>query len=386
MRHPPSKTNGRSCDILILTGSIGSGHISASKAIAEAIYRQNGEGVRVEIVDLMTALSNIVTVATKNIYLGSLKISPKIYELLFNTSSTSEWPLKILNALNAPFMQQKFLELLREKRPRVLISTYPVWDMLVKKVWGKYSHRKLPFVSVITDSMSIHHSWTYGDADFFLVANEDTKVALENYGIAEQRIKVFGYPVSKRFSKHHSCEEFQSKWNLSPKRRTLLLILSTGIRWPKIKKLISVIAKSRLKKMQLVILAAGQPRWEKKLKRVKWPWPTRVSGWTNEMHTFIHGSDIILTKAGGATVMECVASQKPMVIIDAIPGQEIGNAMLVQKYNLGVVLNRDLSDFDRAVSYILNHESLIKRNLTSLQKPHAAEDIAKFLIGLVKNS
>lgn len=382
MKRAPS--NGRLCDILILTGSIGSGHISVSKAIAEALYKQNGKDVHVEIIDLMTALANIVTFATKNIYLGSLKISPKIYELLFNTSSTSQWPLKILNALNAPFMQKKFLELLREKQPRVLISTYPVWDMLVKKVWKKYSRGRFPFVGVITDSMNIHHSWTYGDADFYLVANDDTKVALKNYGVPESQIRVFGYPISGRFSKYHSCEPFQQKWGLSPKKKTLLLILSTGIRWPKVKRLIATIQKSKLQKMQLVIIATGETSWEKRLKQMKWPWPVGITGWTNEMHTMIHGSDIILTKAGGATVMECIASQKPMVIIEAIPGQEIGNAMLIQKYNLGVVLNQDFSDFDRAVQYILQHEALIKKNLSSLQKPHAAGDIAKFLVDLLK--
>lgn len=395
----PTKTNGRTkhqrskatpCDILILTGSIGSGHLSVSKAIAEAMYRQHGKRIRVEIIDLLTNLANIVTHATKNIYLGSLKISPKIYELLFEHSGTSAWPLTVLNALSAPFMQQKFLELLQTMKPRVLISTIPIWDILMKKVWKKYNRTlrqvqggKLPFISVITDSMSVHHSWTRGDPDYFLVANEDTKVALQNYGVSEKRIKVFGYPISKRFSKHVDCEDWKRKFNLSPRRKTLLLILSAGIRWPKIKKLISAIRKSRLKKMQLVILAAGQPRWEKKLKRTKWPWPTAVTSWTNEMHTFIHGSDVVLTKAGGATVMECVASQKPMVIIEAIPGQEIGNAMLVQKYNLGVVLNRDASDFDSAVEYIMAHEALIKGNLASLQKPHAAEDIAKFLTELL---
>lgn len=383
MKRRPYRSAPRPCDILILTGSIGAGHISVSKAIVEAIYRQNGTRIRVEIVDLLTTLANIVTHAAKNIYLGALKISPKIYEALFEHSGASAWPLAALNALSAPFMQKKFLSLLQDMKPRLLISTIPTWDILVKKVWKKYSRGKFPFASVITDSMNVHHAWTRGDPDYFFVSNEDTKTALQNYGIPEKRIKVFGYPISKRFSKHVDCEDWKRKFNLSPRRKTLLLILSEGIRWPKIKKIILVVRKSRLKGMQLVIVAAGQPRWEKKLKRVKWPWPTRITGWTNEMHTFIHGSDMVLTKAGGATVMECIASQKPMVIIEAIPGQEIGNAVLVQKYNLGVVLNRDASDFDRAVEYILAHEALIQRNLSSLQKPHAAEDIAKFLTELL---
>ncbi len=374
-------------NILILTGSIGSGHLSVARAITDALYRIGERKIYVETVDLFTALSNFVTFAAKKIYLDSLKISPKIYELIFSQSDESEWPLKILNALGAPFMQKQFLELLREKRPRVLVSTYPIWDILVKKVWKKYCGTfRLPFVSVITDSISIHHSWIYGKPDYSLVANEDTAVALKNLGVDPRRIKVFGYPVSHDFEKHHSCLDFQQKWNLSPKRKTLLLILSTGVSWSRIKQLASTIQKSRLKKLQLAIIACGSNRWEKKLNRMRWPWPTHITGWTNEMHTFIHGADIILTKAGGATIMECIASLKPMVIIDAIPGQEIGNAMLIQKYNLGVVLNRDLKNFDSAIEYILNNASLIQKNLATQQKPRAAEEIAKFLLRLTDRS
>lgn len=369
--------------ILILTGSIGSGHLSVAKAIKEAIHRANGTNVRVEVVDLLTAFENFVTSATKKIYLNSLKLSPKIYELLFSQSDENEWPLQVLNAITAPFMQKQFLAMLKEKQPSVLVSTYPVWDILIKKVWEKYNTSKLPFVSVITDAMHVHASWIYGEPDYFIVANPDTATALEHFDIHPSRIKTFGYPIANRFIKHTSCANFQREMDLSPRRKTLLLILSTGISWSKVKQAAKTIRGSSLKNLQLVIVACGDTKWVKKLEKMRWPWPTRVTGWTNHMHEFIHGSDIILTKAGGATVMECIVSQKPMIIIDAIPGHEIGNAMLVQKYNLGVVLNRSLSDFDHAVEYIFSHDALIKKNLISQKRPHAAEETAKFLLQLV---
>ena len=80
--------------------------------------------------------------------------------------------------------------------------------------------------------------------------------------------------------------------------------------------------------------------------------------------------------------MECITSKKPMIIIEAIPGQEIGNAMLVQKYNLGAILNEKMDNFDSAVQYIFQNKNLIEKNLAAQQKPHATEDIAKFLVKL----
>lgn len=375
---------GTCCDILILTGSVGSGHISVAKAVSEALYRANDRKLRVEIVDIFSVLKSIVTRATKSFYLGSLKVSPKIWEFLFQESDDSEWPLAVLNTLSSPFMEERFLALLKEKEPKLLVSTYPIWDLLTKKVWKQYSHGKLPFVSIITDSMSVHPCWTQGDPDYFVVANEDTKVALCKLGVSEKRVKVFGYPVAHKFLKRASHGEFQQKWNLSPKRKTLLLILSAGVRWGKVKELAKTMRASKIKNLQLVIIAAESARWKEKLERMEWPWPTRITGWTNEIHTFIHGADIILTKAGGATVMECIASGKPMMIIEAIPGQEMGNAMLVQKYNVGVVLNRDFKDLDEGITYLLNNAALMKKNLEALYRPDAAEETAKFLEKLVR--
>lgn len=382
-------TRHQPCNILILTGSVGSGHIAVARAIADAIHRVSGTHPSVEIVDFLTTLKNFATTATKKIYLGSLRISPKIYEFLFTHTDEKKVLLDTLNTIAIPFAQHKFLELMREKQPGVLVSTYPVFDILIKKCWKKYTRevaKKLPFVSVITDAMEIHRSWTYGNPDFFIVPNEDSKVSIMSFGIHEKRIKILGYPVSHKFFRCPPPVDFQKQWNLSPKRKTLLLILGTGIRWSKVKKIIRAIEQSKHKKMQLIIICGNHERWKKKLEKVAWPWPTKITGWTKEFHTFIHGSDIVLTKAGGSTVMECVSSGKPMMIIGAIPGQEIGNAMLIQKYNLGTVLNNDLSDFDRALHYILTHESLIKKNLAAQRNPRAAENVARFLIALTGHS
>lgn len=377
------------CDILILTCSIGSGHLSVAKAIKEAILMQNDKHARVEIIDLLTTLQSLVTRAAKSFYLSSLKISPKIYQLLFNSSSEALWPLKFLNFLSEPFMQEKFRELLEEKHPTVLVSTYPMWNLLIKKIWKKYCNNhpnltKHPFVSVVTDSISVHNSWTHGNPDHYIVANKDTSIALQKLGVASAKIKTFGYPVSSQFSLDVSRTAFEQKWDLSAQKKTLLLILSSGSTWAKIKTLISKIQNCSYKNLQLVVIATDK-MWREKLGKITWRLPTRITGWTDEMHAFVKSSDIVITKAGGATIMECIASKKPVIIFESLPGHEAGNSILVQKYNLGRVLNPHLDDFDEAVEYILNNSALIEKNISAMQKPQASKNTAKFLIKLAKD-
>ncbi len=369
-------------NILILTCSIGSGHISVARALADALEKTHGDEVHVEIVDFVTDMPNFATSTTKKVYLGSLKLSRKIHKHIFSHSIDHTWPITLMNALTMPFLQRKFKKFVEARRPDMVVSTFPVWDRLINKVWRRYS-AAAPFISVITDSISVHRVWTSGNPDYFVVPNDDTKTALQNFDINEKRIKVFGYPLAAQFSRPSSRSAFLKKWHLSPHKKTLLMILSTGINWSKVKKLLARIEQSEMKNMQMVVIACGEKSWEKKLAKVKWPWPTRITGWTDDMATFIHAADVVLTKAGGATVMECIQSKKPMVIIDVLPGQELGNAVLVEKYNLGAVLSEDASDFESSLAYLLGHDALIKRNLKAQQKPGAAADIAAFLVSLL---
>ena len=373
---------------MIITGSIGSGHVSVARAIKESLYRIYGGRVRCEIVDIITACKNIAATATKKIYLSSLKLSPKIYQKIFEESGTKEWPLKFYNALCAPFMQRKLLELMREIGPNAIVSTFPSWEIIVKKIREKYEReikRKIPTVAVVTDSISVHRAWISGNPDFFIVANDDTAVSLKNLGVEQNRIKILGYPVSERFTRE-TPDNFYEEFGFSPRKKTLLLILAPGIQRKKSRAVLEALKKTALKNIQLVIVASGGERIRAIASRMRFPFPVRIFGWTNSMHRLVRGADIVLTKAGGATVMECIAAKKPMIIIDALPGQEAGNALLVEKYNLGAMLNKNPGQLDDAFNYIFKNEQLIKKNLAAQNKPHAAENTTKFLMYLVRQS
>lgn len=377
MKHQP-------CDILILTGSVGSGHTSVARAISQAVYRIKENKKRVQIVDFFSIFPAFLTKATKKLYFSALKLSPKIWSAVFDQTAEEKWSIKFLNSISAPLAMEKLLNLFNSLRPKVLVSTYPIWNILARKAWDIYKEKnKFPFISAITDSVTVHSSWISGDPDYFLVSNRDTQIALKNLGVKLKKIKTLGYPTSHLFQRHHDCDNFKNECGLNPKRTTLLLVFTTGTKSSKIKRIASAISKSKLKTLQLIIIACVDKKLKQYLESVAWPWPTCIKGWTNEMHNFIHGADIILTKAGGATIMECIASQKPIIIVDIIPGQEIGNATMVQKYNLGAVLDENISNFDEAVQYILNNQNLIKKNLSAQQKPHAAKDTAKFLLKLL---
>jgi processive 1,2-diacylglycerol beta-glucosyltransferase len=60
-----------------------------------------------------------------------------------------------------------------------------------------------------------------------------------------------------------------------------------------------------------------------------------IHGWRGDVPALLARSRLVLTKAGGATVHECLAAGVPAVINYIIPGQEEGNARLLELTGCG---------------------------------------------------
>jgi processive 1,2-diacylglycerol beta-glucosyltransferase len=67
----------------------------------------------------------------------------------------------------------------------------------------------------------------------------------------------------------------------------------------------------------------------------------QVLGWTNQMPRLMLTHHLVITKAGGATVQEAIAGRCPMIFNQVLPGQEEGNARLVEEAGVGVVAEKN---------------------------------------------
>src|SRR5262249_13086891 len=83
-------------------------------------------------------------------------------------------------------------------QPDVVISTFPPYPYLLRQILG--SARGCKNVAVVTDSITVNAIWYHAPADYFLVANEQSAAVVRKGGVAPEKIKVFGFPVSPRFA------------------------------------------------------------------------------------------------------------------------------------------------------------------------------------------
>ena len=67
----------------------------------------------------------------------------------------------------------------------------------------------------------------------------------------------------------------------------------------------------------------------------------KILSYTNQVPELMSVSDLVITKPGGLTTTESLASGLPLIIINPLPGQEEENAMYVEKSGAGIWIKED---------------------------------------------
>jgi len=367
--------------IIILSAIYGQGHMSAAKAIKQGLEELYGYDYHIEIVDFFGILSAAFNRTGLKFYEGATKHMPSFYRLFFEGTDT-KWQVKLLNLINYPFSAAKLTKFFKEKNPDLIISTFPIWDYIAMQIWKKHKP-EAKFISIVTDSISIHSVWATAETDYHIVANEDTAISLKKLGVKNDKIEILGFPVRLDFLEKTNRESFLSQYGLDPGKYTILF-LPTATNINKTIKTLKELIEEPMD-YNLVVVAGRNTQLKPKLEKFAGHPNLRIFGWTDQLPDFLKSCDLVITKAGGATVMECIAAQKPMVLIHIIPGQEMGNAEFIRLHHLGIIPDSINMTIRESISYIRQNQSTFLNNLKKVSNPYAALHVAKFIHSVIEN-
>lgn len=365
--------------VLILTSIHGYGHLSPSKAIQQGIEALYGYDFNVEIIDFFLILNESFSNTLHQLYEGSIKHAPSIWQFLF-TSTDKKWQVKLLNWLHYPFVVEKLTKFFEEKNPDLVISTFPMWDYIAVQIWKKHNP-EAKFISLVTDSISIHSGWTAAESDFHIVANTETASSLKKLGVREEKIKVLGFPIDLRFLEKTDRNAFLSQLGLNPKLYTILFLPTHANVFKTVKIMQELVREP--KDYNVIVIMGKNVKLKAKLDVFAQDKNVRIMGWTDDLPYFINVADLVMTKPGGATTMECIGAKKPMLITQIIPGQEEGNAELIKRHKLGIISAEKSSLIRKNIATIRQNQAKYEKNLAKLSKPEAALDIARFIKTIV---
>ena len=311
--------------ILILTSAFGECHNAAARNLATALRTLDPERP-VEVRDLFAeAYGGLYKVAQKGYFLF-INHFPGLWGAFYRyLDRDKDVPRRVAVYKRAARL---IAHTIRTLRPAVIASTYPGYNHLLDHL---HAHADRPFrtVTVVTDSITINALWHRGHSDLYLVPNDATARVMEEAGVQREKIRVTGFPVPPLFEELRGRRE-----SPGPGRPPKVLYLAN----PGQKNATAILR--RLGEIEGIELFAACGRDEdlrKELQKVanSLEKPIRVEGWMNDLPERLASSHLIVAKAGGATVQECLAAATPLVMSQVIPGQEEGNAELLTKADCG---------------------------------------------------
>lgn len=108
----------------------------------------------------------------------------------------------------------------------------------------------------------------------------------------------------------------------------------------------------------------------------------KVLAYTNKVPELMSISDLVISKPGGLTTTESLASGLPIIVINPIPGQETENAEFLEQHNVGIWLKKN-DNIEEKLYDIFNNQSVLRKmkiNARLLAKKNSTADICKILL------
>jgi processive 1,2-diacylglycerol beta-glucosyltransferase len=397
--------------ILILSASFGDGHNAAARSIRDALElstasRQfesrcsphpnpltKGEGwgegeetgrlhrdcpseaITTELLDLFELASPRLNAVMKKGYQNVVRFAPALWSRVFAVFDNPKLFVPQIRSMRKT--RNALGDLLRKTNPDVVVSTYPVYSHLIAELF-RDRERSFRFITVITDSISVCAAWFHAPSEIFVVADEPTAAVLRDKGVPAEKIKPLGFPVSPLFA---SRPQNPLPVPANGERVKILYVINTG----KSRAGHSLERLLEIPNLDLTITTGRNARLKTRLTHRLRNFSDRVQilGWTHEMPQLLMSHHLLIGKAGGATVQETIAAACPMIINQVIPGQEEGNARLIEMLEGGTVAKnmKEVPELvEKAFADCARQWSKWRMSLQKASRPDSAARIADLIL------
>lgn len=314
-------TTEQSRKVLIVSASIGTGHMQAARAIEE-YWKSKEPQAEISHVDFLDTETLSVEHLIKGTYIKMIDVFPMLYDMIYRVSK-GEKKGTILQTVLSYILKSRMLKLIQQEKPDVIVFTHP-FPCGAASILKRQGLIDVPLVAILTD-FSSHQFWIYPQVDTYFVATEDMVGEMTAVGIERDKIHVSGIPVRRSFFKD-AIDHYEMK---SPVK---VLVMGGGLGLGSLE--IALQHLDAVNGIDEITVVAGQNTslYESLVNlSVRMKTKTTVYGYTSNISELMHSATMLVTKPGALTCMEAVTIGLPMVFFNAIPGQEEANAELLEE-------------------------------------------------------
>lgn len=368
--------------VIVFYASYGGGHLSAARSIKEYIENNYPE-IDAELIDCVKYINKALDVVTTKAYSEMAKKAPHTWGHIYKGSEKG--PLAQISTTSNKVMALKLKKLLEEKSPDLVICTHPFASQMCS-----YLKRKekvdVQIATVLTD-FAIHNQWIVGHeyTEYFFVSHLGMKKDLIDAGVSPEKIHATGIPLSNKFLLEYDKNEILEQFGLTPGKKTVLFFGGGELGLGKTHTFDIFKSFVRNDNIQIVAISGKNPKmkehFENFVQEMGKENSVKVLEYTDKVAQLMSISDLVVTKPGGLTTTESLASGLPIVVINPIPGQEEENAEFLEENKVAIWIKKG-DDVEKILNDLFSNPDKMqemKVRARLMAKKNSTRDICEIL-------
>lgn len=374
--------------ILIISSDTGGGHRSAAAALVEGVERfWRGQSAMVRVVRAVEE-SHRITAKLVNGYNWMLRHKQHWMKYLY-------WAVNRFRPEKSRLMQSgslKFIHSLFERWcPHVIVSVHPLTQHIFGRVLRELNLLDtVPLVTVVTDPCyGFWKGWACDDVTLYLVASEEARQQLIDYGVTPERIKISGMPVHPKFAFAGELAAQTTRRAMGLDAEKFTVFVNAGwIGGGNIPAIFRELLRGELD-VQAIFLAGKNEMLKKEVEDMARyaKFPVKVIGYSDRIEELMGAANVMISKLGGLTTFEALACRLPIIADATTPPmpQEAGAATLLAQRGAGILLEKT-SDIVPVVQRMMSdaaHYAALRAAAAELAIPNSTKRIIEEIAALL---
>jgi UDP-N-acetylglucosamine:LPS N-acetylglucosamine transferase len=377
--------------ILIISSDTGGGHRSAAQALTEGLQRfWHGQSIAVRVIKAVED-SHHITDRLVRLYNWLLRNRQGWMKYFY-------WAINWVRPETREFFQRRCIGFCRDAFekwcPHIVVSVHPLTQHIFARILRELNlTSQIPLVTVVTDPCyGFWKGWACEDVSLYLVANDDARQQLIDYGVPEEKIKISGLPLHPKFREvtETDAQDARRAFGLDPEKFTVF-VNAGWIGGGNIPTIFRELVRGELD-VQAIFLAGKNEdlrREAEELARTA-RFPVKVIGYSDEIEKLMQSANVMVSKLGGLTTFEALACRLPIIADATTPPmpQEVGTLKLIVKRGAGVLLEKasDIVPTIRSLIEDSKRYDQMKAATAALAVPNSTELIIREITSLLPSN
>ena len=359
---------------------MGEGHTAAAQAVSQAAVGRWPDA-DCYVVDSYRYASHVFHRVASNGYIGMVKMLPQLYRYVYEQAERAT-KVSAFKAWLHHYTAINLRQYIEEMSPDVVVCTH-AFPCGVMAEYKREFPDAPPVIGIVTDFV-VHPFWIHKNIDAYAVATNAMKQSLVARGVAADSVRVTGIPIDHNFALPISKGAARDIIGID-RRRTTLLLMGGGLGIGPLEKALVALDDVSYD-VQTVVVVGKNERLQRRLADVaqRLRHPVVVRGFVGNVCDYMRAADVLVSKPGGLTSSEALASELPLVMLRPLPGQEERNTRYLQERGVGIRVqsSRVLAP---AIDALLGDTAMMermRRAARALAHPDAAQTITQIIARL----